>query len=96
MVTVVNKNRHNALFQYRALLVGIAIVLAIVSIIYPENHSINTFARAFLSLLVSVVLGSYAVERFHNKKWLPFSAYLLVSVLNLLIFISTVFPNIHF
>jgi hypothetical protein len=36
-----------------------------------------------MPLLLAFMLISYAVERFREKKWLPFSAYALVSLLNI-------------
>lgn len=89
-------NIHSKMFQFRALLAVVAIILAVVTFIYPDQNTINTYARAILSLLVSVVVGSYAFERFRDKKWLAGSAYAFVSVLNLLVFIPIVFPSIHF
>lgn len=89
-------NIHSKMFQFRALLAVVAIILAVVTFIYPDQGTVNTYARAILSLLVSVVVGSYAVERFRDKKWLAGSVYAFVSVLNFLVFIPIVFPNIHF
>lgn len=89
-------NIHSKMFQFRALLAVVAIILAVVTFIYPDQSTVNIYARAILSLLVSVVVASYAVDRFRDKKWLVGSAYAFVSVLNLLVFIPIVFPNIHF
>lgn len=89
-------NKHNKISQFRVLLVVVAIILAVVTFIYPDQSTINTYARAILSLLVSVVVGSYAFDRLRDKKWLAGSAYAFVSVLNLLVFIPIVFPSIHF
>lgn len=89
-------NKHNKMSQLRVLLVVVAIILAVVTFIYPDHSVVNTYARAILSLLISVVVGSYAFDRFRDKKWLAGSAYAFVSVLNLLVFIPIVFPSIHF
>lgn len=89
-------NIHSKMFQFRALLAVIAIILAVVLFIYPDHSDLKTYARAILSLLVSVVVGSYAVDRFREKKWPAFAAYTLVSVLNLLIFAQIIFPSFSF
>lgn len=89
-------NKHSKMSQFRVLLVVVAIILAVVTFIYPDHSVVRTYARAILSLLISLVVGSYAVDRFRDKKWPAFAAYTLVSVLNLLILIQIIFPNIYF
>ncbi|MDI6667946.1 hypothetical protein QMA56_09545 [Leuconostoc falkenbergense] len=89
-------NIHSKMFQFRALLAVLAIIMAIMGFTQPDDSYMRTFARATLSLLLSTVIGTYAFERLKEKKWLPFSAYTLVSVLNLLIFVQIIFPSINF
>ena len=89
-------NIHSKMYQFRALLAVVAIILAVVTFIYPDHSVVNTYARAILSLLISVVVGSYAFDRFRDKKWLAGSAYALVTVLNLIVLIQIVFPSIYF
>lgn len=61
-------NKHNKMSQFRVLLVVVAIILAVVTFIYQDHSVVNTYARAILSLLISVVVGSYAFDRFRDKK----------------------------
>ncbi|BAX71514.1 hypothetical protein [Leuconostoc mesenteroides] len=89
-------NIHSKMFQFRVSLSVLAIIIAIVGFTQPVGSYTQTYARATLSLLLSTVMGTYAFERLQEKKWLPFSAYALVSVLNLLTFIKIIFPIIHF
>ena len=89
-------NIHSKMFQFRALLAVLAIIMVIVGFTQPDDSYMRTYARATLSLILSTVIGTYAFERMQEKKWLPFSAYALVSVLNFLTFIQIVFPSIHF
>lgn len=89
-------NKRNKMSQFRVLLVVVAIILAVVTFIYPDHSVVNTYARAILSLLISLVVGSYAFDRFRDKKWLAGSAYSLVTVLNLIVLIQIVFSSIYF
>ncbi|MGX4594287.1 hypothetical protein JNUCC76_10195 [Leuconostoc sp. JNUCC 76] len=89
-------NIHSKMFQFRVLLSVLAIMIAIVGFTQPDDSYVRTYARATLSFLLSTLLGTYAIDRFRDKKWPSFSAYTLVSVLNLLTFIQTIFPNINF
>lgn len=70
---------HSKMFQYRAALFVIAIPLIVANFIYPNN----IYIQRSMPLLLAFMLISYAVERFREKKWLPFSAYALVSLLNI-------------
>ncbi|MDI6650611.1 hypothetical protein [Leuconostoc suionicum] len=91
-----NINIHSKMFQFRVLLAVFAIIIAIVGFTQAHDSYVRTYAQATLSLLLSTVMGTYAIERLKEKKWLPFSAYALVSLLNILTFIQIIFPNINF
>lgn len=84
------------MFQFRVLLSVLAIIIAIVGFTQAHDSYVRTYARATLSLLLSTLLGTYAIDRLRDKKWPSFSAYTLVSMLNLLTFIQTIFPNMNF
>lgn len=78
-VNMENINIHSKMFQYRAALFVITISLIVANFIYPNN----IYIQRSMPLLLAFMLISYAVERFREKKWLPFSAYALVSLLNI-------------
>ena len=91
-----NINIHSKMFQFRVLLAVLAIIIAIVGFTQSVDSYTQTYARATLSLLLSTVMGTYAFERLQEKKWLPFSAYALVSLLNISVVIQSIFFNVHF
>lgn len=70
---------HSKMFQYRVALFVIAIPLIVANFMYPNN----IYIHLSLPLLLAFMLVSYAVERFREKKWLPFSAYTLIILLNI-------------
>ena len=87
-----NTNTHSKTFQLKIFLAVATIILAIISFIYPEN----VYIRVTMQLLLSFVFALYGYERFRAKQWLPFLSFALVSLLNILIVIQALFPNIRY
>lgn len=87
-----NKNTHSKTFKLTIFLAVATIILAIISFIYPED----VYIRVSMQLLLSFMFALYGYERFRAKQWLLFLAFALVSLLNILIVIQVLFPNIRY
>lgn len=87
-----NTNTHSKTFQLKIFLAVATILLAIISFIYPEN----VYIRVSMQLLLSFLFALYGYERFRAKQRLPFLAFSVVSLLNILVAIQVVFPNIRY
>ena len=74
-----NINIHSKCFNIEQRFFVIAISFIVANFTYPNN----IYIQRSMPLLLAFMLISYAVERFREKKWLPFSAYALVSLLNI-------------
>ncbi|CAH1853136.1 hypothetical protein R078131_00649 [Convivina intestini] len=74
-----SKLTDSKLFKLPLLVVGTTLFL--LSIAFPDS----VFALVLLELLLALMLGTFAIDRLKEKRWLASSAYLIVGILNILI-----------
>ncbi|WP_220741167.1 hypothetical protein [Leuconostoc miyukkimchii] len=79
------------IFQLRLTIAIIAIILLIVSFIYPDN----IYFRLTMNVLLIISLSSSAFESFQNKKWFSFSAFLLVILLTILTIAQSLYFQLY-
>jgi len=79
------------IFQLRLTIAIIAIILLIVSFIYPDN----IYFRLTMNVLLIISLSSSAFESFRDKKWFSFSAFLLVILLTILTIAQSLYFQLY-
>lgn len=75
---------------YKIVISGIAVSIVLVHFIFNE-YSVS---HLIIQILPAFIIIPFGIESYRNKKWLPFSAYTILSILIVLSFMQELYRQI--